>query len=355
LVASADGHLPANARQVMYAARPEVLRLTAKQSLNDHYFTQVLLPDYIEAHPERTADWDVVFDDRGTFIEPHTGRVVPLGTLEVRQYLGRRSASELPARIHGGLLSATIGPHNRYGDILFIEKEGFSALLAEAQIARRFDLAIMSTKGMSVTAARMLLDELAPHIERVFVLHDFDVSGFSIFGTLGSDSRRYRFANIVPIIDLGLRLDDVLEMGLQSEPVTVAGDWQKRIDTLVGHGADDDEIDFLEHERVELNAMPSDMFVAFLERRLREYGVQKIVPADAELERHARRAITQALLNAALDEIRPKVEAQALRIELPSDLRQCVVAWLRDHPAEPWDLAISDIAEQALGENHGAP
>jgi hypothetical protein len=69
-----------------------------------------------------------------------------------------------------------------------------------------------------------------------------------------------------------------------------------------------------------------------------------LVPADAELERHARRVITQALLNTALDEIRPKVEAQALRIELPSDLRQRVVARLRDHPAKPWDLAISDIA-----------
>ena len=29
----------------------------------------------------------------------------------------------------------------------------------------------------------MLLDRLAPQIDSVFVLHDFDVSGFSIFGT----------------------------------------------------------------------------------------------------------------------------------------------------------------------------
>jgi hypothetical protein len=108
LVASAGGRLPANARQVMYAARPEILRLTAKESLNDHYFTQVLLPDYIEEHPEITADWDVMFDDRGTFIEPHTGRVVPLGTLEVRQYLGKRSASEPPAA--NAWLTAFVSP-----------------------------------------------------------------------------------------------------------------------------------------------------------------------------------------------------------------------------------------------------
>jgi DNA topoisomerase VI subunit A len=53
------------------------------------------------------------------------------------------------------------------------------------------DIAIMSTKGMSTTAARLLLDRLARRIDKVLVAHDFDVSGFSIFGTLGTDGRRY--------------------------------------------------------------------------------------------------------------------------------------------------------------------
>jgi Histidine kinase-, DNA gyrase B-, and HSP90-like ATPase len=43
--ASGEGRYPANARQVMYAARPEILRLTGKDKLDDAYFTQVLLPD----------------------------------------------------------------------------------------------------------------------------------------------------------------------------------------------------------------------------------------------------------------------------------------------------------------------
>ena len=191
LDASTNGTLPANARQIMYAARPDILELTGRTTLDDHYFTQTLLPDYIEEHPETTADWDVVFDDRGSFIEPHTGRVVPLGTVEVRQYLGERLAPETPATLDSGSLAPTTGPTNRYRTVLFVEKEGFSALLAHALIAERFDVAIMSTKGMSMTAARMLLDRLAPHIESVLVLHDFDVSGFGIYGTLGSDSRRY--------------------------------------------------------------------------------------------------------------------------------------------------------------------
>ena len=49
-------------------------------------------------------------------------------------------------------------PHNRYRYVLFVEKEGFDPLLKAAGIAERFDVAIMSTKGMSTTAARLLLD-----------------------------------------------------------------------------------------------------------------------------------------------------------------------------------------------------
>ena len=98
----------------------------------------------IKEHPEFTYNWDVVFDDRGTFIEPHTGKVVPLGTVEVRQYLGERLMSETPAQLDSESLAPTIGPINRFRTVLFVEKEGFSALLTQAQIAERFDVAIMS-------------------------------------------------------------------------------------------------------------------------------------------------------------------------------------------------------------------
>jgi hypothetical protein len=125
---------------------------------------------------------------------------------------------------------------------------------------------------MSTTAARLLLDRLAPQIEAVLVLHDFDVSGFSIFGTLGSDGRRYRFDNDLPITDIGLRLADVEALDLQFEPVETPGSWAKRAEMLTQHGAPGREIAFLAERRVELNAMPADVFVRFLERKLVENG-----------------------------------------------------------------------------------
>jgi hypothetical protein len=345
--ASSGGTLPANARQVMYAARGPILRLTGKRELNDQYFTQTLLPDYIEAHPEITADWDVVFDDRGTFIEPHTGRVVPLGTIEVREYLGERPAPRAPASVSLGLMYQTTGPHNRYRDILFIEKEGFSALISHARLAERFDLGVMSTKGLSTTAARMLIDKLMQSgVERVFVLHDFDVYGFSIFGTLGKSNRRYRFENPVHIVDLGLRLSDVESMGLEWETYSPSGDWDKRSATLATHDASREEIRRLRSERVELNAMTSSQFVQLLERKLTEHGVRKVVPGDDVLQHHVRQVITRTLLNRRLDEIRSAVDAAVARIMMPSNLGQQIEAALQRQPDLPWDLAAADIARR---------
>ena len=350
-IASTDNTLPANARQIMYAARPTILRLTGREKLEDKYFTQTLLPDYVEAHPVETRDWDVVFDARGHFTEPHTGRVVDLGTIAVRQYLGERLTPEGPARIDPGLMASTTGPHHRYSHVLFIEKEGFGPLLERAQIAERFDTAIMSTKGMSVTAARLLLDRLAERgVDKVFVLHDFDVSGFSIFGTLGSDNRRYQFSNQLNLIDLGLRLADIRQLGLEFEQVETSGDWDTRAATLADHGATDEEIEILRHDRVELNAMSSDVFIAFLERKLTEHGVNKVVPPDDVMVSHARNVVARALTNRALETIRKQAESDAAAIKLPADLHDRVAALLEREPDLPWDLAVARIVKRTIGD-----
>ena len=103
-------------------------------------------------------------------------------------------------------LYPTLGPENRYSTLLYIEKEGFEALLRKARIAERFDCAVMSTKGMSVTAARLVVDRYAQQGVRILVAHDFDRSGAAIAGTLGHDTRRYSFEADPDVVDLGLSL-----------------------------------------------------------------------------------------------------------------------------------------------------
>lgn len=67
--ASSNGKYPANARQIYYSARPELLRRTGEEKIKSQYFTQTLLKDYMEAF---NPPWDVVFDARGHITEPHT-------------------------------------------------------------------------------------------------------------------------------------------------------------------------------------------------------------------------------------------------------------------------------------------
>ena len=74
------------------------------------------------------------------------------------------------------------------------------------------------------------------------VLHDFDKSGFSILGTLRRDTRRYAFRNRIEVVDLGLRLEDVEDSGLETEDVVHRSDPAAN---LRENGATAEEIAFL--------------------------------------------------------------------------------------------------------------
>jgi hypothetical protein len=94
----------------MYAARGDILRPTGRKKFDDKRFTQELLPNYTNEYPIETADWDVIYDARGNLIEPHTQRRIPLGTLQVRQYLGDRPAFGPVTRIEADTVYPTSGP-----------------------------------------------------------------------------------------------------------------------------------------------------------------------------------------------------------------------------------------------------
>ena len=191
--ASGNGAYPANARQVMYAARGRIQEMTGKP-LSDQYFTQTLLPDFQIENPELTASWDVVYDDRGHLVEPHTGRNIPLGTVNVREYVNDwadPSVGDVTPSVP--LAINTSGPAGCYSAAIFIEKEGFTALFDKARTRDLFDVAIFSTKGMSTTASRQLVDKLSSKGVPIFLLHDFDAAGMTIARTIRSDGRRYKF------------------------------------------------------------------------------------------------------------------------------------------------------------------
>jgi hypothetical protein len=347
--ASANNTLPANARQIMYAARPKIAQM-ADHELGkgfDKYFTQALLPGYIA---EKKPAWAsrVVFDARGHFAEPHGNTGIGLGTLEVRGYLAdiREHVIDDPEFDVREERYPTHGPKNRFGAILFLEKEGFAPLLEEVQLAEHFDLAIMSTKGMSVTASRELVEELcATHGIPLLVLHDFDISGFTIFGTLRSSTRRFTYGRKFKVIDLGLRLADIED--LEREEVYVSSP-SKTTATLRRHGATKQEIDILVGgERVELNALASDELVALIERKLGKHGIAKVIPDAETLADAYRRMHKQAAVQKKIDELVKKFDGAEVKV--PTGLQQRIKKAVKVDPKRPWDAVMRDIAE-----SHGA-
>ena len=304
----------------------------------DKYFTQTLLPDYIE---EKGVSWNVVFDARGHFTEPHTGREVPLGTLQVRNYLHEVDGHEIGELDFdvGEKHFPTMGPKHRFGAILFIEKEGFNPLFKAVRLQERFDLAIMSTKGMSVTASRELVDWLwSDHEIPLLVLHDFDKSGFSIVGTLREDTRRYQYTNTINVIDIGLRLEDI--DGLETEAVYLGNVHHN----LRQNGATNAEIEFLLNNRVELNAMASDQLIAFIESKLAKHGVKKIIPDVDTLAEAYRRMRRQAAVQAKIDEVLAEMEEEDDTTSVPPDLSSRIEMAQRRDPALRWDGVLRQIA-----------
>jgi hypothetical protein len=163
-------------------------------------------------------------------------------------------------------------------------------------------------------------------------------------------NEKYQFKNKPKVIDLGLRLSDVKAMGLQSEPQIHE---QQKDPAEKFYDWDDcdvteEECDFLrgektdagwEGQRVELNAMTSAQVIKWLERKLDEAGVEKVVPDKATLATAWNRAIAIAKAREMIRQIEEGEVATP-----PKNLGKLVRAILHDDRELSWDQAIVRIA-----------
>jgi hypothetical protein len=341
MAASGNGRLPALVRQIFYQARPKIMALTDEKNLSYPYFSQVLVPDYIEEHG---VSWKVVYDARGHFEEPHTNRRIGCGTIEIGNYLHAMKEPEVIAAEFSDANVDIIGPSGNIAGALFCEKEGFNPLFKQVNLANRYDLMIISTKGVSVTAARLLIDQVCGDNDLpLFTLHDFDLAGFMILGTLHRDTRRYEFSNPIEPVDLGLRLEDIV--GLEREPAaaTKTSDANLR-EQSTENGATSAEIEILLRERVELNAMTSDALIAMIERKLKEYGLKKVIPDDALLAEAYRTFHRSNELREKFEEIESEFEESEIKV--PENLKDQVDAILKKHPDLHWDDALKIVLDK---------
>jgi hypothetical protein len=117
------------------------------------------------------------------------------------------------------------------------------------------------------------------------------------------------------------------------------------------NGATGAEIEFMFRDfdtmrstrRVELNAMTSPQFIAFVERKLTEHGLKKIVPDKHQLADAYRLFVrSEAAEQVARRELK-KLDGDAA-VQVPREIEKQVRQHLKRHPADRWDAAVRQIA-----------
>ena len=89
--------------------------------------------------------------------------------------------------------------------------------------------------------------------------------------------------------------------------------------------------------------MTSRQLVDFVERKLNDHDVEKIVPETDILQEHARRLLEQHFAEEAIAPLRAEIAERARNAELPDDLEQSVADALEQHPELSWDAALAEL------------
>ena len=334
---SGDGKHRYSLRQLFYAVRP-VLKDAFGGKFEPRYgtFTKVVA-DY---EAERGYDLPGIYrDDRGVLYHPHLREQIPLGTRSVEQY----------AR-----------PEWMFNKVLYCEKEGFFPTLIDACWAERHDCALLTSKGYATRAVSDLLDHLGQSDEdlTVFCLHDADGPGTMIYHCL-REATRAGSERSIHVINLGLDPEEALGMGLPEESVTKKDG--KAVP--VADYLDDDWRDWLQTHRVELNAMSTPKFLAWLDGKMEDYSGKVIPPDDvlhAHLEQTVRATARQWLVERAVRDARVDEETDAIVARLRPRLDMMdgelvgeVAAALAAAPGNRWTTPIECIAGEVCADFMG--
>jgi hypothetical protein len=321
-----------NWRQVFYRLRP-IVRDEVDKNLDWQYFSQTLVTEYEEINGEESKAYR---DPRGTFYDPHSGECFPLGTLQVEKY--RRSKWT-------------------FNKVLFIEKEGFNEALKADGFPQRHDCTLITSKGQPSRAARDLIDMIGESDEpvQVFCLHDCDAAGTIIFQSLQEETRARPGRNI-KIKDLGLDPSDARQ--LAERGVVEIEDIDPDTTRPVADYIDEEDQEWLQSHRVELNAFTMPDFIRWLDEKISHYGSKVVPPADVltgtlheTLKAGIRASIIEQLLaKAGIDDrVRRELERLAPQVrQLAVELESRVSGKLKKEPHRHWSHIVNELADSVL-------
>jgi DNA topoisomerase VI subunit B len=323
-------------RDLYYGVRDAIQQYTSDE-IKYTYFSDLL----VRYQQEYGKFRKIYYDPRGYLIEP-SGRIIQLGTREVERY-------EFPSW--------------EYNKILFVEKKGFIEPFIQAQIHRRYDMAIVASEGYPTEAIRNLFRNADQNTDyKLFVLHDSDPHGYNIARTLQEETARMPGYH-VDVIDLGLGLQEALDMGLLTETFPRRKALPKnlipklsplKLEYFTGEytGMDGTSKRTWKAQRVELNALGPVERIAFLERKLAEHGATaKVLPPDVVLENRALRTFIEHNREKARREVEREldidrlIDEKAAKTPTPdfSNTITAVKERLKTNPPENWAELLDDF------------
>lgn len=340
-VRQAAGNLGIVSAHTLYYVVRKMIQAHTTRILKSEYFEQTLLPAYQQEHGRIKG---LYYEPRGTLYEPHTGVAIPLGTREVESY-------HFPSWL--------------YDKILFVEKKGLWPVFQAAKLAEKYDMAIVAGEGYATEACRVLFANAERGKEyQLFVVHDADPHGYNIARTLRDETWRMP-GHRVEIIDIGLKLQEALDLGLQPEEFTR----QKALPQEL-------ELTQLEREyfegrktgkkswlckRVELNGFTNPDLIAYTERGLEANGVRgKVIPDEEAMPALAEgiyREVMRGHVQDTLDEILNMDEIvdeviDRMESEFPlEDAERWAKEYLANNPTARWRSGIlSELRKQVSGK-----
>jgi hypothetical protein len=322
---SGGGKFRYNVRQLFYGLRPIVMNETG---------IELQLANYTKIITEYESDNGEIplmyREPRGTITHPHRNETITLGTLMVEDY-------ERPLWT--------------FNKLVYIEKEGASEALKAMRWGERHDCAVLSSKGFSTRAARDLIDKLAEHDEpiQVFCIHDADASGTLIYQTL-QQATKARAARKIAIVNLGLEPWEAIAMGLEIETLE-RGSHRKPVADYV-RDRDPKWDEWLQTNRVELNAMTTPQFINWLDSKMDGYG--KLIPPsnvlktelDQCIEARVRAAVTERILREAGVDDQITAVVASIKAPTTATLVNGIKELFERKADRPWRDHIEAVAEQ---------
>ena len=279
----ASGRYPVKCRQVWYKAREIVGINEGVELKSTDYgtFREDVTLHFQQTIPE--VEELLLFEQRGSFIDPFFRRDLPLATKEVREYI-RQEHKNLIEDFRDTRYD--VDPKYLFNKVLFIEKRGFNDLIFRSKIDRELTMGVMSCQGFGTRAAKALMKYFSDLGMEIYILTDCDIPGQLIYDKIRYGSKTYT-TPLPEVKRIGLTYADVVSLGKEDlfETHTRKHPYRRE---LLESVLTEDEIEFFcvgygEYRRVELNTFTNNEFLEFIRSKVSDEKVS-IPPDDVVLQ-----------------------------------------------------------------------